>query len=370
MILHLFDDEKVVNRAISLFEEALPGNNIFVCKIQDCPKYIKEQPNLYFYNNETFELEKLQYVDKVIVHMLTSWKIDFLKRYVTSSYKLYWIIWGGDMYNGLISHLGYNIYYEPSFLSPIWKLESFIIYVLFKTKIKIGSLNKVLKFVSQVDYFKTSLPEYEIQKKYLSNYMNGKPLPLGFNVYYCLEDILGKFLLDKSVNGNTIQIGNSASLSGNHVYVFKFLSKLNLRNRNISVPLSYGGNKRYINHVIEEGKSRWGDCFHPILDFMELPKYNDTMLRSDIFLFGNWRQEAVGNILVALYLGAKVFLSKNSPLLQVYTDMGIKVFCLELINQQDLDIPLEKIFKEQNRRIVGNMLNKQTLLTGIKSVWK
>ena len=370
MILHLFNDEKVVNRAISLFEEALPDNNIFVCRIEGAPKHVIKQKNLFYYDSrKEFDTDLLKSVDKVVVHMLVSWKINFINKYINKPYQLYWMIWGGDMYNGLIANLGYDIYYEPAYLGVKWRIESFILYCLFKSKFKIGNLHKTLDFISSVNYFKTSLAEYSIQKRYLGDYMKGTPLPSDFNMYYCLEDILGKGLMNSQVHGCSIQIGNSASISANHLYVYKYLSKLNIGERKIYAPLGYGGNKKYINHVVKEGKKQWGESFCPILNFLDLSDYNKLMLSSDIYLFGNWRQEAAGNVLVALYLGAKVFLSKKSPLLETYSKIGIKLYCLEEIEQCDIDTALDKETQEKNRNLVSRMLDKKRIVEGIKAIW-
>ena len=41
------------------------------------------------------------------------------------------------------------------------------------------------------------------------------------------------------------------------------------------------------------------------------------LLSADVFIYGNWRQEAVGNILIALFIGGKVFLDEKNPLLKI-----------------------------------------------------
>ena len=48
-------------------------------------------------------------------------------------------------------------------------------------------------------------------------------------------------------------IGNSGDPTNNHLDVFDFLKKHDIGNRNIYVPLSYGGSKRYREVVKDVG---------------------------------------------------------------------------------------------------------------------
>lgn len=69
MLLHLFDDEKVVNRTIEIFEKALPGKSIYICFIDEAPRFVRATDNLYFYKeNDSFQRDILKDINKVIVH--------------------------------------------------------------------------------------------------------------------------------------------------------------------------------------------------------------------------------------------------------------------------------------------------------------
>ena len=60
----------------------------------------------------------------------------------------------------------------------------------------------------------------------------------------------------------------------------------------------------------------------------------------------------MGNIVVALYLGAKVFMSGKSPLYEDLTGRGLIIFKLEDITQESLDTPLSRMQKDNNRKIL------------------
>ena len=111
-----------------------------------------------------------------------------------------------------------------------------------------------------------------------------------------------------------------------------------------------------------------GSRFCPLLDFMPLEEYNKLQLSISVALYGNWRQEAVGNILVFLFMGTKVFLSKHNPVYEWALFHGLKVFELEGITQEQLDTPLTASEKISNRKIVKDSFTKERLLQLIKDL--
>ena len=368
MILHLFDDEKVVNRAIDLFEEAFPEQNIFIVRIVDKPKYVHEDSRVIFYkDSDSINFNEFLNIDNITIHSLQLWKIDFIHSLGYKPSKVWWCVWGADMYNSILVHLGYNIYYEPQFVSGSFKSKLFSI--ISKVGIYAPTTKKQLDFIKNyVTNLKTSKEEFKIQKKYLGSYLKADYCEPS-NLYYSIEDILSKTLINGSVKGDNILVGNSASFSNNHLYVYKILKNFNIGDRQIVSPLSYGGNEKYRIHVIRCAKLYFNAKFVPIVDFMPLDEYNKILVQSGICIYGNWRQEAMGNISISLYLGAKVFLSKKSPLLGLFRRMGVIIFCLEEMTQIDLDTPLSQIEKDRNREILFNILERNSIIEGIRQNW-
>ena len=130
MILHLFNDEKVVNRSVLLFEQALPNRNIFICRICGEIRYVEKRDNIIFINDDlNYDNGILDDVDTIVIHMMDIWKIDFISKNIHRPTRIFWAVWGADMYNGLIAHWGYKIYYESWFLGLSYRLKSFIKYI-------------------------------------------------------------------------------------------------------------------------------------------------------------------------------------------------------------------------------------------------
>lgn len=363
MQLHLFDDEKVVNRAIDLFEKALPNQNIYICFVDTVVQFVNTTDNLYFYKEgESFQKDKLKNIDKVVIHCLSYKKIVFINTYLSQSIPCYWNIWGGDLYNAILEYRGYSIYYEPEFLG----VKFFIRKVLCHLKVYSPIQKSVLNFIkNRVTHFVTNA-DYDIARQYIGNYITGIQVT-GFR-YYPIDVILGR-LADKSVKGNVLLLGNSASFTNNHSYAFKYLSNLDLKNKKIIVPVSYGGSLKYVNHIIKQGDRKWGRSFIPLRNFLPLDEYNQLMTTAEICIFSSWRQEAFGNIVIALYLGSKVFLSERSSLLSYFKSIGVVVYTLEQIRQEDIDFPLSDEIKNSNREILFELLNEKTIVDNIRNIW-
>ncbi len=367
MILHLFDDEKIVNRTVEKFEKVFPAGNIFICFVKDDVRLVNSRFRLYFYKeSQTFDFSILKNVKCVIIHYLHEIKIKFVLEYIYPSIPCYWVIWGGDLYNNILAYRGYPLYFEDKYLEKKNRLNQYAKRILLKLGIYPPSDRYLLNFIrNRITHFVTDV-DFEILKKYLGKNVNG--IQVKGYWYYPIESILGD-LINSTVKGNLIWVGNSASYTNNHLYAFEFLSQLDIKNRIITTPLSYGGSIRYRKDVQAEGRRIWGENFQGITTFLPLLEYNELMSLSEICIFPSWRQEAFGNIVVALYLGAKVFLSNKSSLVEYFQSQGISIYILEDISQKDLDTSLPIDIKKKNRQIIYSLLNENVILERIKNIW-
>ena len=371
MLLHLLHDDKVCNRTIANFEEALPNKNIYIC-IADRRnlQYISADAKVVFINNPSSfsNVSLLDNVKCVLIHYLDRQKIEFVNKYISDpNIKIIWSLWGGDIYNDILISYGYNPYYERSFVQRFSfkiKVVSILIRML-GGRTYLSKVKETTTFIEKrVDVLLSSEAEFELIKSYLKNTLNCHNASL--TLYYPIEDTLGG-LFKRRITGNNIVIGNSASFTNNHLYAFDFLGKLNTRGRDKIVPLSYGGSPEYINHVEKCGDLKWGYEFRSVRNFMPLEEYNRMMLSASVFIYGNWRQEAIGNIVIALYLGAKVFISEKSPLLRHFSSKGIKVYVTERMTQDDIDSPISNADFECNREAIMRLYSREVIISHIRS---
>lgn len=359
MILHLVEDSIIIERVISDFDEVLPARNLFLCFIVEEAKYIKQRECVRYCQDGIIQGEKfdLDSIEKIVIHFLSDVKIDFIEKYIKKKIPVYWIMWGGDFYNDLIASKS-SIFFEPYYAGRRFYLNYLLSKITRYIPIPDKRIKKKLEFIrNRVDFFLSTKPEYDLLQSFYPNCIKGDLNDSFF--YYPIDTIVEKRL--KSGKENNIIIGNSGSVTNNHLYAFKYLKTLNLKSRRVILPLSYGGSEKYKKHVISTGKGLWNDQFQSIDTLLPLDEYNKVLSSSSVCIYSNWRQEAVGNILTVLVMGAKVFLSVRNPLFKYFDILSIKVYPLEEITQQMLDEVLPNYVAEHNRLVILKKFNKEAM---------
>ena len=367
MNLHICYDEKVIGRTIQYFEEALPKQNIFVVMKPDKRRqynYVKvNSPNVFYeqYDTNGFwnAIGDIREYKNIIIHFLGNESCKFLLSIPKKS-PVTWIIWGADLYNELLVKRGYELYANPEdewAVSPVNKIKKILLFP-FIFLIRLHSYHVRVKAIQRISSVCGTKGDLQLLYKYFPEL---KPYQQKSFLYYPVDEIIGDTLMKTSSAGNNIIVGNSASPSNNHRYVFEKLKKLNLGSRKVIVPLSYGINKEV---ALKAGKEL-GKNFYPLLDFVPLDEYNKILASANTFIYGNFRQEAVGNIVIAFYLGATVFLSERSPLLSDLKELGYVLFGLsELSNRIDYVLTSEE--RNHNRNLVLKLNSRELMLSYIK----
>lgn len=368
MKLHLVNDEKIINRTIDIFEEVFPGENIFVVTNRTGAfKWVTKRDNVF--SRTEFQKRSSDYAfTELYIHLLNRRKIDIINSLSLKNVSIFWIIWGLDLYNNLLAPKGFRMF-APSNSYLRCKKRLKLLNVIKSWQQSREAIRAIGFIKEKVDYIVTDTTDndYLYLLKYYPELENKEWKDF---FYYPLDVILGPELMNSSVCGNDLMIGNSASATNNHEYVIDIISKLDIGNRRVIVPLSYSGKKEYVESVIRLGENLLGENFTPLLKFTPLTEYNRIQASISVALFGNWRQEAIGNIIVALYLGAKVFLSSVNPVYEWAKSHGLVVYELESISQQDIDTPLEEAVKLNNREILSSLYTKERMIKLIRALVK
>lgn len=363
-------DDKFVDSACDIFEEAFPGKNEFYAIVfENKTTYVKNQNiKKIFYQDllrDNSLLSKINASDCLIVHWLDEVRKRIIEN-VNSKVKVLWIGWGGDYYvfipRKLTLPLTENLLRLALSNPSSFNLsEQAIAYFISKLQqYKITEYDK--KILSRINYFAPILKEdYDLLKKHLPD------LNLKFaNWYY---GVLEKdFIIDENfyVEGNDILLGNSATPENNHLDVFEMLKKRNLSdNRNIVCPLSYG-NKNYAIIIKEIGMSYFPGKFQPLTDFMPLSEYLKIISSCSNAIFNNLRQQALGNIIIMMYAGAKVFLNEQSPVYSFLKNMGACVFSLNEASKEIFNSNLTEDEIQKNREIIKRRWSKKVILENTK----
>ena len=321
MILHLLFDDKFADYVIDLFGEIKEVKSTFAfISYEDKIRYIKQIDKIdFFYINKGGIEQLLSNINKynaVVFHgAFYPWQEEILKLIPNNIHKI-WHVWGGEIYGQ--SDL------SCTFLAPLTKKINHF-HKLFKKKTSNYIFPK--KLFKKFNYCLTSIEEeYIFVRDYIGIDNDFKYL---WYSCYTIEDTIGKSLLNEECSGNNIWLGNSATIENNYFDIFLYLKRyLNIENRKIIVPLSYGA-PWIRNYIIKLGNLLFKNKFSPIINFLPREVYNSKMLDCSVMIQPHWRQQAHGNILTGLWLGMRVYLSKKSIEYKFLKRIGIIVFSIE-----------------------------------------
>ncbi len=362
MILHIVDDEKFIDIAFRMFEEVHTGQNeCMVLSETNELKYIKNT-SCTVVDVKTTDIAKLaasfKKYDAIILHSLNDSKMQIIK-YLPKNITTVWIGFGYDYYDLIVKdHTDLfdvrtkELYVSKQDEKVFFRNDNYIIIRILK-KIR-GLIKRSVKkqnTLNRITFFAPVLnQEYNMVKNALT--YDFKPQFLDWN-YGTLEDDLIRGLENVSLNSSNILLGNSASYANNHLDAFDVLAKLDIRNRKIITPLSYG-DPAYQDEISDEGSNLFGENFMPLIDFIPIDDYIGLISSCSVVIMNHIRQQALGNIIAMMYLGTTVFLKKENPVYKFFKDKDATVFSIEeLENNHDLiNYRLSQDEIEKNRVIL------------------
>lgn len=332
MNLHLTHDNIFIDYIITAGEELCAGTNKFLI-IQDEGVAISRirSKNIYSaaYNSEKFWniVGNLNQYKAVYIH----WLYGDTARFVNSlppSVKVVWCFWGGEglelpgmlkdvyqpkSYQYFIDTKPGKIKFEVKDLRGYWKKKKSVDH-LYKEN---------LKAIRRVNYFAHYL---ERDYRTIQKHTHFKAAFVPF-FYAPLQEIV-PYELTVEDKGTDILLGNSDTLTNNHFEAIDLLKDTDLTGRKIYCPLSYE-NGKYAADVASYGQSKLGDAFIPLRNYMPKEEYNKILSDCAFGVMNHNRSQALGNILVLLWGGAKVFMSEQSSLYRFLSGNGVLVFPFE-----------------------------------------
>jgi len=348
--LHVFTDEKWTNSVVKSFIDSGEPNQEFVVIFQEnyqAPKYalsldlplIKIVINSKEYDNLILELNGYS---SIFIHFLCDLKFEIIEN-VTDLTKLVWMCWGQDIHKMIIPDS-----YMPSTRKLLWKnglrQEFFWKYLLWLRQLKFPFTRRG-KVLNRFNY---CCPVIYHDLNQTNKKLNQKIKYLPFH-YSTLEQILGK-IIDSKCNGPNILIGNSSSYASNHLDVFEILKKLDLSKRQIIVPLNYG-DMIYGDQIEITGKAFFGKNFIALREFLDSDEYSGIIQSCSVAIFNHIRQQALGNIIICLWLGIRVYLNEKGSLFKYLKTLELPVFSIQTDLVFENDLIFEKLDNEQNAEV-------------------
>jgi hypothetical protein len=375
MILNIIPDSKFTPFLQGIFAEAAPGKHIFrvVDKNKEHPVYSRQTEytsivgNSYLFSKTL--LDDANRASCIIFHSVNV-KYSLAASRLPLDLPIIWRGWGFDYYPLLVrsevdlilpdtrrllqkNTLSYAIKYRPAGRVAAQRIIE-------------ASVGKLLfpRFVARANYFSCCVPDDFALLKNNVSYFPDSFLPLN---YYSSEDIFLAGAVGKMAGPN-ILVGNSATPTNNHVEIFKTLAGLDLRNRKIYVPLSYG-DPLYQKKIMRLGYELFGNAFIPLNDFMDINRYNELLSSVGYVVMGHLRQQGIGNISSALLRGAKVFMFSNNSITSYYKKLGAKIYPLETeLNNESIAYLLSENEADENRMVMKRIWDRVLALAQVNSL--
>lgn len=348
MILHLVTDEKFTDYAITHFM-AEPATSVFVL-VQRYNLPIthvkqKDQVRIIRYGSDDYKmlLTSLDQYACVFSHgLFEKWQEEVIL-HTPSSVKVAWMFWGGEVYG--LPHL------HNQFLSPSAKCLLALKSLMYRFRGK--QLTEEISSVTQdtfnrINYCITdSREEFEYMNKHLGTNMQH----IWYN-YYSIEETVGA-LQAQTVNDMHILLGNSATFECNHLMAMRQLLRIGLMPaQQVILPLSYG-DSWLRERLLQLGPHILRKHFRALTDYMPRDEYNQIMCSCGIVIMPHYRPQAFGNILTALWLGAKVFVSKKSISYPIFARLGLHVYTIEDdLTKEAISTPLSVELQQHNRSVL------------------
>lgn len=376
-LLHLMHDEKFIDDTIDLFEACNSGNNTYLLGIPDAGynlKYTrspKVTTEVFLSDGYNRHLTQNGY-DALIIHGITTKKNQALQQ-VKHPVPIVWILYGAEFYitryakqellqartRQLVQRLG------PDSLSQ--QVKQLGKKVLAITGLRSDGKDLFRETVSRVTHCAATIPEeFELFKASMP-FFEARYVPF---TLLSLELLFKEQLHRQFPLRNGIFIGNSNSPSSNHVDVLHKLHALPVKDRDIIVPLSYGEGARYKQAVIDTGNALFGAHFKPVTAFMSKEQYVEEVLCAcNIAILNHERQQGFGNVVLLLWMGAKLFLSENNVIYPYLKRLGLIVYSV----QQDLTPEgiaggLTDEQKAHNRQILLNEYSTEAVQRQVKKM--
>jgi hypothetical protein len=367
-ILHVATDEKFLDHAYPVFERAFPNSNDVVVFAPRLPlRYVKLVPNRVevicrdsFKWMPSISTGVYRKYDLVVFHSLQKAFFRLLSS-LPSDVPAVWLGWGGDYYPEMF-YEGTLLLRETRLLKR--RLEGLNFRgrfgpIIKRLQYRFPLMNRKIMAVERMSVFAPVLPEEYLMLKQ-SRKWKAFPRSAVWN-YGTIEDNFTRGVEGEVVTGNAILVGNSASYTCNHLDALELLVNLQVRDRKIIVPLSYG-DPEVAKAVASHGRKKGFQEFIPLVDFLAVDDYVKIIKECGFVIMNQKRQQAVGNVVIMLYLGARVFLRRENPLCGFLRSAGVNISTVQELERKPglLSTPLSKLERSMNRKFVCDYWSRET----------
>jgi dTDP-N-acetylfucosamine:lipid II N-acetylfucosaminyltransferase len=346
-IIHVGYDSQFTTYSSDVFEEVAPGRNTVWLLSDGAPGPVKHpprSPEVRFAKARSLPPPRLvreaRTASMVVAHAMTP-VAAVLFPLLPSSVTSVWCGWGYDYYEASgpldLSYLGPHTRALVASM-PTAPRSSLVE----RAQVKVLDLAR-RRAAARTDFFSAPLPsDVEVLRSHYPGFRGA---------YHHLNyaDVDATFAGPATHPGaRDVLVGNSATATNNHADVFRLLATLDLGERRVITPLTYGDDA-YRDAVITDGKAVLGERFVPVVDHLPLADYLALTASCSVVVFAHQRQQGLGNIGAAMHRGAHLYLADSSPLVPWLRANGMTVGQTSELVKGLPDAPQDPQVTEQNR---------------------
>lgn len=313
-ILHVISDKKFTHSCELLFSSD-KLHNYYLTSLKGNESFLKKNS-----------------IDVLIIHFLRDDEINVLS---TANLRIpvIWFFWGADgfslpkFHNNFLSKKTINTKIKLSFKHSLSSGVKELVKIVFKDFISYSNQNR--RKINVINKMHTIVPVVPADFELLTNKYSIRAK--SFHLNY-IDPCFDENCSHDFVSGGDILLGNSASYTNNHIDVLDILKNIELGDRRLIIPLSYG-NAMYAEFVktyTSLSKIKNATC---LMAFLPLHEYNKIVLGCEIVIMNHYRQQGLGNIVTALTIGAAIYLNERSTIFNYLVNNGIVVFTMDSLSE-------------------------------------
>ena len=299
-----------------------------------------------------------QGVDIVVLHSMFIYDIT-----IPSGIKVIWLGFGYDYYDLIFTSKADYFNHKTKRLLKVEggkeKAKTVIKSLSLKNRIK---QKQRVKLIERVDIFCPVLTkEYQLIKwptKHIPKLMDWN--------YGTMEDDWAK-AADIKLTGENILLGNSATHTCNHLDGIDLVTNTTSFNGKLVLPLSYG-DKEYGQTVKEYAQKNYPGEVIALENFMSFDSYMKLISSCSFVIMPHKRQQGLGNIIMLMNLGAKIFLDKDNLLYDYLKENGFYIFALEDVSSPNFQAKLTATQVAKNKKLLHEIWGKHSILSKTKAL--
>ncbi len=231
--------------------------------------------------------------------------------------KAYWCMWGGDLYN-----------------APRDAVNDFV-------------RKNFYAYIGLIDR------EYALNKYGMRDNFHG--------ACYIFPTLFGNDDVNVTKQSNPIRIQVNNSADDSTLEMLDVLSKFRDQDIEIYTVLSYG-KMEYRDQIIARGTELFGDKFNYLGDYLAPDEYKEFVKKNHILILNQNRQQGVGNTILNIQYGNKVFIRGDVSTYKYLNDVdGVKIFDSRRIGNMTFDEFIRNDYVAQNRKNIRNHTDESVI---------